>query len=339
MAGRDPDEQDRLDAVRTIHPASFGPTSELKALAELGQQIFAVQRAAIHILDEDWLRIATQAGIMVSEIARDISVCDRVVMNRKILVVPDMRAVPDLADMPYVKGEPHLRFYAGAPLELERGLIVGTFCISDCEPRAADAVDADSLMRFAAVASALLRLQRANFQMTLAEQDLRLAALTDPLTRFYNRGALPVLVDPLLQAASIARSSLGVLYLDMDGFKTINDTFGHDVGDSVLQQAADRIRAVLSDRDIVVRMGGDEFAIFIESVATKEILSKLAEELVAAFHPPFVVQGKQLQARLSVGGALTGDGLFDRVTLLQVVDNALYQAKAAGRNRAIIQAA
>ncbi|MFD1746341.1 diguanylate cyclase domain-containing protein [Rhizobium helianthi] len=339
MAGPEQDEMDRLEAVRMIHPSCFGPTSELKALAELGQKIFSVKRAAIHVLDEDWLRIATQAGMMLAECTREITICDRVVMNRQVLVVPDMRDVPELAEMPYVEGEPFLRFYAGAPVELERGLIVGTFCLLDDEPRPVETVDVDSLVRFATVASALLKLQRNNFQMTLAEQHLRLAALTDPLTRFYNRGALPVLVDPLLQAASIGRTELGVLYLDMDGFKTINDTFGHDVGDAVLQQAADRIRAVLGQNGIVVRMGGDEFAIFIERVADSAFLSGLADRLVKAFHPPFTVKDKQLQARLSVGGALAGVGRFDRGTLLQIVDTALYQAKAAGRNRAIIQAA
>jgi diguanylate cyclase (GGDEF)-like protein len=102
--------------------------------------------------------------------------------------------------------------------------------------------------------------------MQFAESELRTAAMTDPLTGFYNRAALPKIVDVGLAAAMTSAQTFGVLYLDMDGFKSINDRLGHATGDEVLRESALRIREVLRADDICLRMGGDEFAIFIGSL-------------------------------------------------------------------------
>ncbi|WP_377297313.1 sensor domain-containing diguanylate cyclase [Rhizobium sp. SGZ-381] len=330
-------EIDRLDAVRSVNPASVGSTQELRVLAELAQQVYDVPRAAVHLLDDHWQLNAVQVGIELPDCSRDIAICTRVVTSGQTLVIPDMRQVPALSALPFVTQDPFLRFYAGAPVAVEDGLVVGSFCIVDTEPRSADTVDRQSLIRFAEVASALLRLQRNNFRLSLSEKDWRYAALTDPLTLFYNRAALPALVDPMLEARATAASLSGVLYLDMDGFKSINDRFGHAVGDEVLSQAAARIRTALSPSDIVVRMGGDEFAIFIEQVASCHELALLAERLLALFRLPFVIGREQLSARLSIGGALSGAGRAEREALLHSVDQALYRAKAAGRDCSIIQ--
>lgn len=330
-------ESDRLEAVRAVNPASFGSTRELEALSELAQQVYDVPRAAVHLLDDHWLLNVAQTGIQMPDCPRDITICNNVVATGKTLVIPDMREVPALADLPFVTDYPYLRFYAGAPIVLEDGAIVGSFCIVDTQPRAADTVDAVGLLRFATVAAALLRLQRSNFVLSLSEKGWRHAALTDPLTRFYNRSALPVLVDPLLEACATTASLAGVLYLDMDGFKIINDRFGHPVGDVVLHQAAERIRSVLEPSDVAVRMGGDEFAIFIAHAAGCEQLAALADRLLDLFRAPFVVGEERLSARLSIGGALFRAPRFEREALLQTVDQALYRAKAAGRDCSVIQ--
>jgi diguanylate cyclase (GGDEF)-like protein len=231
-----------------------------------------------------------------------------------------------------------LRSYAGAPIELEPGLVVGAFCLVDTVPRKFSRTEIDSLRRFALLAAALLRLQKANFTMSLAERELRDAAMTDPLTGFYNRKALEAIVDSQLGAALGANEAFGVLYLDLDGFKTINDTFGHPAGDRVLTEAAGRIRKTVRSEDIVVRMGGDEFAIFMPRPSASEVLNGLADQLLAAFRKPFDVDGNEVGARLSIGGALAPQAGADRATLLQSVDEALYQAKKSGRDRFVSRA-
>jgi diguanylate cyclase (GGDEF)-like protein len=331
-------ETERLVAVRSIMSLGYGPTPELAALSELAKGVFDMARAAIHIVDEDWLRIAHQAGIQVSECARDISICTRVVLSNDVLVVPDLSAHPELRGFPYVEGGPKFRFYAGAPIELEPGLTVGAFCILDTAPRELKPAEVESLKRFAVLAAALLRLQHANFTMSLAERALRDAAMTDPLTGFYNRKALSGLVDSQMVAALQSNETFGALYLDMDGFKAINDTLGHGVGDRVLHEAACRIRDVIRAEDIAVRMGGDEFAVFIPRPAGSHVISKLAERLLEAFRQPFDIDGRLINAPLSIGGAIAPQSGQDCVSLLQSVDEALYQAKKDGRDRFVSRA-
>ncbi|MDX3929439.1 MAG: sensor domain-containing diguanylate cyclase [Shinella sp.] len=326
-------ETERLLAVRSLGSIGTSATPELGALAELAQGVFDAPLAAVNIIDEDWQRIAGRSGMAVSECPRNVSICTRVVYANDVVIIPDMAAHPELSSMPYVTGEPRFRFYAGAPVELEPEMVVGAFCILDTKPRNLSQPEIQSLTRFALVAGGLLRLHKANLVMGLAQQSLRTAAMTDPLTGFYNRTALTTLVDIELEAALAANLSLGVLYLDMDGFKGINDRFGHHAGDEVLREAAERIRSIVRPDDIIVRMGGDEFAVFIPDPPHAVALESVAERLVTTFRAPFQVDNGSVNARLSVGGAIAPRNGRHRSELLKAVDAALYKAKEAGRDR------
>ncbi|MCZ7481745.1 sensor domain-containing diguanylate cyclase [Rhizobium rhizogenes] len=331
-------ETERLVAVRSIMSFKNAEIPELKVLSQLGQGVFGVPRAAVHIVDEDWLHIAEQVGMQLSECPRDLSICNRVITRRDVVAISDLTEHPDFRFMSYVKGGPELRSYAGAPIELEAGLVVGAFCLVDTVPRKFSRAEIDNLRHFALLAAALLRLQKANFTMSLAERELRDAAMTDPLTGFYNRKALEAIVDGQLGAALQANETFGVLYLDLDGFKAINDTFGHPAGDCVLTAAAGRIRDAIRSEDIVVRMGGDEFAIFIPHPNSSVLMNGLADRLLSAFREPFDVDGHEVAARLSIGGAIAPQAGADRAALLCSVDEALYQAKKSGRDRFVSRA-
>lgn len=331
-------EAARLMAVREILPLANAPEKELAALSGLAKDMFGMSRAAVHILDDQWMHIVNQAGEHVNECARDISACNVVVMTNDTLVIPDLSDDPKWQSMPYVIDSPNIRFYAGTPIELEPGLAVGAFCLTDNRPRDFSEEDQASLKRFATLAGALLRLQRANFTMSLAERELRDAAMTDPLTGFFNRKALEMLVDEQLRDALRQNGTFGALYLDMDGFKAINDTLGHAAGDRVLQDSADRIRSCIRAQDTVVRMGGDEFAIFLPNPQAPETLDRIAERLLNAFREPFDIDGTNVVANLSIGGAIAPQSGSTRAVLLKSVDEALYQAKKEGRNRFISRA-
>jgi diguanylate cyclase (GGDEF)-like protein len=333
LAANLPLELRRLTAVRSLLDVHFGPTPELAAAAELAQGVFSVARAAVHVLDENWLRIASQAGLQIDECESDMAICTRVVQKRDLVIIQDLREHPELRLMPYVTGGAQLRFYAGVPLELEPGLIVGTFCLLHDQTKALSDDDIAALYRFGEVAAALLRLQQANCVLRISEGHLVDAAMRDPLTRFYNRLALEKVVDANLKAQDGRRELLGVLYLDMDGFKAINDTHGHRAGDVTLHTVADRLRQILRSSDVVVRMGGDEFAIFMPDLETRDQLKRVAERLLASFLEPIPVDGKTVQAGASIGGIVVTKGEIDRDVLLTTVDEAMYEAKAGGRNR------
>ncbi|WP_390624987.1 diguanylate cyclase domain-containing protein [Pseudorhizobium xiangyangii] len=326
------DESERLDAVRGLGPIGMAPTPGLDTLAQLAQKFFRAPYAAVNIIDEEWQRTASESGMALTECSRENSICTHVVQKQDVLIVPDLRADFRFLKHERTLGLPQFRFYAGAPLELDPGIIVGAFCILDTEPRDFPSEQVDDLRGFASIASGLLRLHRSKVIMSLAEKELRRAAMTDPLTGFYNRSALASHVDTALQASLAAGERFGALYLDMDGFKSINDRLGHSAGDEVLRLASERIKSVVRSRDIVVRMGGDEFAIFAPNIRSRQSLADLAERLLAAFRTPFKIGDDHIRAQLSVGAAFVPDNANDRVDLVRVADGAMYRAKAGGRD-------
>jgi diguanylate cyclase (GGDEF)-like protein/PAS domain S-box-containing protein len=161
-----------------------------------------------------------------------------------------------------------------------------------------------------------------------AEEELRLLAWSDSLTLLPNRA---LLVERLRDAKADSPRSL--LFLDLDDFKTINDSLGHPTGDGVLVELALRIGDVIREDDLVARIGGDEFAVLAGTTDT-DALEGLANRLLAAVGEPFVLDGRELRLSGSIGIA-TGSGAED---LLRNADLAMYEAKRAGRGFAFFAA-
>ncbi|WP_440107663.1 diguanylate cyclase domain-containing protein [Acidovorax sp. BL-A-41-H1] len=171
-----------------------------------------------------------------------------------------------------------------------------------------------------------------------AEQRIRHVADHDALTSLLNRAAF---LQALRAAvADLRRHSRGmaVLYMDLDGFKPVNDRFGHAVGDQVLAEVASRLRQVAREEDRVARLGGDEFALLQRGVADEQGALRLAERLVEAVSQPIAVDAHQLRVGISIGIVMVppaeGAEPMDTLLLLRQADTAMYAAKAAGRNRA-----
>jgi diguanylate cyclase (GGDEF)-like protein len=331
-------EAERLAAIRSLGIQLTAPMPEMQALASLARDVFDCAFAGVNIVDEDWLRIAAQSGVHIERCSRDQSVCQHVVHEGNMIVVPDLRLEPQMSSWPYVVDDPRMISYAGAPIVLEDGLVVGAFCALDTAVWHPTDSQRRQLAEFARIAGALFRLQRSNILMARAETSLRLAAMTDPMTGFYNRQALAGLVDAEMHRTVALGQSFGAAYLDMDGFKRINDRYGHQVGDEVLRQAAARIRSVMRAGDIPLRMGGDEFVVFFPDCGGESALTTIAARLVEAFRTPFHIGEIDVMAHLSVGAATAPQG-GSCETLLQTVDQALYQAKADGRDRYVVRAA
>ncbi len=155
-------------------------------------------------------------------------------------------------------------------------------------------------------------------------------ARTDPLTGLPNRLAFNGAIERDLSRIRRHGGQLALLCVDIDNFKTINDRYGHPAGDALLAQAARRMRAALRGADLVARMGGDEFAIIVANLETKNGAGIVADRILACFEEPFLLDGRLVRGAASVGGALApGDGL-DSQELFKRADLALYQAKQRG---------
>jgi diguanylate cyclase (GGDEF)-like protein len=154
----------------------------------------------------------------------------------------------------------------------------------------------------------------------------------DFLTGLPNRA---LLTDRLAQAIALAirhRKRLAVLYVDLDNFKDINDSFGHSVGDQLLQSAAKRLEHCIRHSDTVSRQGGDEFVVLLSEVESAQDAARVSEKLIKAMANPHLFGDHELNVTLSIGISLFPDDAGDAETLLTNADTAMYHAKRVGGN-------
>lgn len=171
------------------------------------------------------------------------------------------------------------------------------------------------------------------------ERRLDALARIDPLTGLPNRRQFEERIADSMARARRTGCSMAVLYLDIDRFKSINDTLGHAGGDEVLKEVAERLRRTLRTTDIVARLAGDEFVVILENIASDDEARGIAAKVVAAIRPAFLVAGRPFHATLSAGvAAFHGDDL-ETQALLSRADHALYEAKSTGRDRVSVATA
>ena len=160
------------------------------------------------------------------------------------------------------------------------------------------------------------------------------AAVTDPLTGLPNRRLFTDRVDHALLRRARTGRAVAVLFLDLDGFKLVNDSLGHAAGDEVLAAVATRLRTCIRAGDTVARLGGDEFAVLLEDVVADADALVAAERVVAALSEPLALPDRSVSVRASIGVALDlGEPGITAVDLLRNADTAMYQAKATARGR------
>lgn len=180
-----------------------------------------------------------------------------------------------------------------------------------------------------------LRAQQAELERHVAErtQQLHHLAHHDPLTQLPNRRQLAGRLAEALQRARQTGRRVALLFVDMDNFKSLNDTLGHNYGDRVLQGIAARLQAAAGANSLVARLGGDEFTLLIEELRTVEEVERRAAALVATLQQPLTIEGRALATTASVGASLFPDHADDPEGLLRAADVALFRAKELGRNR------
>jgi two-component system cell cycle response regulator len=157
-------------------------------------------------------------------------------------------------------------------------------------------------------------------------------ALQDPLTGLANRRLLPERVWMAMAHARRNRSAMAVLYLDLDGFKDINDTLGHAAGDQMLRLVAARLVAAVREEDTVARLGGDEFMIALWHVIGLDDTAMVASKLIQAVSQPYDIEGHSVIITISIGASIYPMHGMDADALMKSADAALYEAKRAGKN-------
>jgi diguanylate cyclase (GGDEF)-like protein/PAS domain S-box-containing protein len=171
------------------------------------------------------------------------------------------------------------------------------------------------------------------------EEQLKRHAFYDSLTGLPNRLLFRDRLDQSLSRLGRSSGNVGLLFLDLDHFKQINDSLGHGVGDQLIQQAANRIRQCVHDQDTVARLGGDEFVILLDYVNDDAEAASLAGRILTSFEQPFRFNGREYVISLSIGIATRGSDIGGADTMLRDADIAMYHAKTNGGGRYAIFAA
>lgn len=179
----------------------------------------------------------------------------------------------------------------------------------------------------------LSELQQRDLAKKKAEARLEYQALNDELTGLPNRRLLS---DRLSQALALARRkhyAVALLFIDLDGFKLVNDSLGHTIGDILLGQVAERFRSRVRESDTLARLGGDEFTVVVGCLDAKEQAGLVAKNLLEVLQAPFLIEGHEITISASIGVSLFPENGADAGDLLQQADSAMYAAKRNGRNR------
>ncbi|MGA9070576.1 MAG: EAL domain-containing protein, partial [Terracidiphilus sp.] len=160
-------------------------------------------------------------------------------------------------------------------------------------------------------------------------------ALNDPLTGLPNRRCLMEKISSMVSRTRRKENLFALLYIDLDGFKQVNDSLGHQVGDALLVQMASCLRSWIREGDLLARLGGDEFLVILDRLYSREDAALVATNLLKSISHPFQVKGHELTIGASIGISIYPDDSVDAEQLLQQADSAMYAAKREGKNRFI----
>ena len=175
-------------------------------------------------------------------------------------------------------------------------------------------------------------LRRASEYARTEHDVMRLMAYADHLTGLPNRRSLTDTMTLALVGAT-PQHMLAVYLIDLDGFKKINDTHGHEVGDQLLVEAANRLRAGTRNGDVVARLGGDEFVMLAGGLCDPAQAEQIGKQLLALFETPFALAGAEMQVGLTIGYAIAPAAGQETATVLRMADGAMYQGKQSGKGR------
>ncbi|MES2260863.1 MAG: EAL domain-containing protein [Pseudomonadota bacterium] len=236
------------------------------------------------------------------------------------------------------------RFWArlsGRPFDPAQPAGRSVWLVDDITARRADAeavrhardeLEVRVLERTAELAGANAMLQGEIVERRQAEARVHHMAYHDSLTGLPNRALLSDRLDRAMLAAQRSERRLAVLFIDLDRFKTINDSLGHMTGDQLLKEVASRLCRAVRASDTVARLGGDEFVVLVPGIRAVEEASRVAEKIIEALSEPFPLEGRMLHITPSIGICIYPDDGADVDTLMRHADAAMYHAKGAGRN-------
>jgi diguanylate cyclase (GGDEF)-like protein len=319
----------RLDVLRRLAILDQPQPAELNALARLAAYVCGVPTAAVNLIDADRQWQAGTFGMRPLEVSRDQSMCSRAIQSADVTYTPDASLHEVFRDNPWVSGQlGAVKLYAAAPVVVSEH-VVGTVCAFAEEPAQLTEEQLDRLEDLAQTAALLLELRS---QAT----DLAHVAMRDPLTGLFNRSVFQESMDRIFARRGRALTRPGVVFIDLDHFKRVNDDYGHAAGDDVLKELGRRLQDSVRATDLVIRLGGDEFVILVEEhpapaqaeAGMRALVSRVRDCMTSPFT---LADGRELDVRASIGWAIDAGRDDSAEALLHRADIAMYADKARAR--------
>lgn len=309
------DEPGRLAALHRYGIVDTPPEKELDDIVALVKSIFSIKYVAVTLIDADRQCVMAADGLERSHCARKDSFCAHTIQGSKPLSIESASADPRFMHNPFVTGVAHIRSYLGAPLMTPDGYNIGALCILGIEPRVFTTAEKDILSNFAKIIVSQIELRQA------ANRD----SLTGAMTRrnFENQMAILIKSD----------TPASLIILDIDHFKSINDTLGHPIGDSILKEVVNCLRACVRREDCIGRLGGEEFGVLLPKTASSEAMI-VADRLRTMVMQMRLATPEHPQVTISLGIA-ERDHKESSESWVKRADLALYAAKRSGRNKAV----
>jgi diguanylate cyclase (GGDEF)-like protein len=317
------DETARMAALRRYDVLDTSAEAPFDKITNLVRAVLGVPISAVSLIDNDRQWFKSHPGLDVSETDRQVAFCDHTIRGREPMIVADASIDMRFRDNPLVTGDPNIGSYAGVPLQTPDGYNIGSLCAIDTCPREFDTAQIEILKGLAALVVDQLELRR------IAERDHLTGALT--------RRALIAEMDKAIALHGRHQRPSGLILIDIDHFKAINDTHGHPVGDSVIRAVAECFARMKRPTDAFGRIGGEEFALLLpetveaEAVKAAERYRQALADIRIPGNPPFGITA-------SFGVAALSRDRASSEAWLAHADAGLYDAKRSGRNRVCLAA-
>lgn len=311
-------ETARLAALHSYDVLDTACEASFDEVVQLAARLTRRPIALVSLVDAHRQVFKAKHGLNLHEAPRDGSICAHTILQPTApMVVVDAWQDPRFADSPLLRQEPQIRSYVGMPLVDAQGFALGALCVIDREPRDATPDDLAILRGLARSVSTSLELRR-------AMQRLRQQTVTDGLTGLANRCGLMATLD----AALARQRPFAALFIDLDGFKQINDRQGHAAGDTVLRTVAEALQGSVRPEDRVARPGGDEFCVVLDNAEAAQLV---AARLRATLARRLRQRGFAVTA--SIGAMTFATMPASAEAALAAADALMYSAKAAGKDR------
>lgn len=298
--------------------------------------------AAVYLPDpsQTGLKLAVAAGRVVSDLDPNPTFTDTFESERQDPVrfafqncyPATSEGYLDIKNQTDMEGNKPLKVINAAVPLVRGGRALGVLFFRSLERRAFNNEEIKLLER---IADNILYAQEAferDLERKRAEERIQYLATHDALTGLPNRMLFGQLLNHAIQAAKRFKRQFAVLFIDLDRFKIINDTLGHDSGDQLLQEVAGRLHRVLREIDIVARLGGDEFVVLIEEVKDPSLAGKVAEKILSVIIKPVILKRQEYRITASIGICVYPRDAEDENTLMRNADIAMYMAKEEGKN-------